>query len=103
MPYSRGIVPQRDQMMILLLFLFSALMASPQERRPIIAIGGIMHESDTFNPAKTQLSDFARRRTTPPAEALAEWARGNGEGSGYIAGGEEDGLGLGPVPSATAT
>lgn len=25
-------------------------MAFPQERRPVIAIGGIMHESDTFNP-----------------------------------------------------
>ena len=52
-------------------------MASPQERRPIIAIGGIMHESDTFNPAKTQLSDFTRRRTTPRQEALEEWSRSN--------------------------
>ncbi|PYT34923.1 MAG: MlrC domain protein [Acidobacteria bacterium] len=89
--------------MILLLFFFSALMASPQERRPIIAIGGIMHESDTFNPAKTELSDFVRRGTTPPAEALAEWARSNDEVSGYIEGGEKYGLELVPVLMATAT
>ena len=89
--------------MILLLFFFSALMASPQERRPIIAIGGIMHESDTFNPAQTELSDFAPRRTTPRAEALAEWARSNDEVSGYIEGGREHGLELVPVLMASAT
>jgi hypothetical protein len=58
--------------MILLLFFFSPLMASPQQRHPIVAIGGSMHESDTFNPAKTELSDFVRRGTTPRAEALPE-------------------------------
>ena len=88
--------------MILLLFFFSALMASPQERRPIIAIGGIMHESDTFNPAKTELSDFVRRGTTPPAEALAEWARSNDEVSGYIEGAGRLGLELYPGLVAAA-
>ena len=89
--------------MILLTFLFSTVMASPQERRPIIAIGGIMHESDTFNPAKTQLSDFTRRRTTPRQEALEEWSRSNDEVSGYIQGGREYGLELVPVLMASAT
>src|SRR6185437_16315894 len=65
MPFFRRLSRWQDQTMILLTFLFSTVMASPQERRPIIAIGGIMHESDTFNPAKTGLSDFTRRRTTP--------------------------------------
>src|SRR2546427_3227747 len=103
MAYSRRIVPQRDRTMILLLFFFSTFMVSPQERRPIIAIGGIMHESDTFNPAKTELSDFVQRGTVPRAEALAEWARSNDEVSGYIEGGREYGLDLVPVLMATAT
>src|SRR5262249_48985697 len=77
--------------------------ASPQDCRPIIAIGGIMHESDTFNPAKTELSDFVRRGTAPRVEALAEWARSNDEVSGYIEGGREYGLELVPVLMATAT
>lgn len=94
---------QRDLIMILLLFFFSSLMALSQERRPVIAIGGIMHESDTFNPAKTGLSDFIRRRTTPREDALTEWARTNDEVSGYIEGGREYGLELIPVLMASAT
>jgi microcystin degradation protein MlrC len=89
--------------MILPLFFFLSVMAFSQERRPVIAIGGIMHESDTFNPDKTELSDFTRRRTTPREDALAEWARSNDEVSGYIEGGREYGLELVPVPMATAT
>jgi len=89
--------------MILLLFLFSTVMASSQEQRPVIAIGGIMHESDTFNPAKTGLSDFTRRRTTPRQEALDEWSRSNDEVSGYIQGSREYGLELIPVLMASAT
>jgi hypothetical protein len=61
--------------MILLLFFLSTLMDSPHERRPVIAIGGIMHESDTFNPAKAEPSDFVRRRITLLAEALVESSR----------------------------
>jgi microcystin degradation protein MlrC len=40
------------------LFAVSALLASAQIHPPLIAIGGVMHETDTFNPLKTDLADF---------------------------------------------
>jgi microcystin degradation protein MlrC len=76
--------------------------AAPNED-PVIAIGGIMHESDTFNPAKTGLADFTRRRTAPRDAALAEWARSNDEISGYIEGARMNRLSLLPVLMASAT
>jgi microcystin degradation protein MlrC len=90
-------------MIILLVFLSSLMALSAQDRRPRIAIGGIMHESDTFNPSKTGLSDFTRRRTTPPEEALTEWSKSNDELSGYIEGAHRFGLDLVPVLMASAT
>ena len=42
-----------------------------QARQPLIAVGGIAHESNSFNPSKTQLSDFSRRKTAPVEEVLA--------------------------------
>ena len=45
--------------MRLLAFLFVAHIAMhAQPRRPVIAIGGIIHETNTFNPRKTHLADF---------------------------------------------
>jgi hypothetical protein len=70
--------------MVLVLFSVLAVMTfAVLSQPPLIAIGGIMHEFDTFNPTKTSLSDFTRRRTTPPEQALAEWAKSNDEISGY--------------------
>ena len=40
-----------------LLFL-PVLLVSAQSHPPLIAIGGVMHETDTFNPLKTDLSRF---------------------------------------------
>src|SRR5215831_12930015 len=40
------------------LFAMSALLAFAQRHPPLIAVGGVMHETDTFNPAKTDLADF---------------------------------------------
>jgi microcystin degradation protein MlrC len=39
-------------------FTLSVLLVSAQSHPPLIAIGGVMHETDTFNPAKTDLADF---------------------------------------------
>jgi microcystin degradation protein MlrC len=40
------------------LLLAPVLLVSAQSHPPLIAIGGVMHETDTFNPLKTDLSDF---------------------------------------------
>ena len=75
----------------------------PQKRLPVIAIGGIRHESNSFNPAKTQLADFAIRKVTAIDEALAEWAKSNDEISGYIEGARRLGLELYPTLIAEAS
>lgn len=90
-------------MLLVLFFVFALTTFAAPDQRPLIAIGGIMHESDTFNPAKTGLSDFTRRRTTPRETALAEWAKSNDEISGYIEGARKYGLDLLPVLMASAT
>lgn len=41
---------------VCLLLATAAMYAQP--RRPVIAIGGIIHETNTFNPRKTHLADF---------------------------------------------
>jgi hypothetical protein len=75
MPYSRHLAAA-TLITTVLLFLASAFMAAPPpDRRPLVAIGGIMHESDTFNPSKTGFGDFTLRRTAPREQALDEWSR----------------------------
>jgi microcystin degradation protein MlrC len=83
--------------------LFSRGPVPAAERRPLVAIGGIMHESDTFNPSKTGLGDFTLRRTAPREQALDEWSQSNDEVSGYIEGARRHGLDLFPVLMASAT
>ena len=77
--------------------------SAAQNRQPRIAIGSIMHESDTFNPAKTGLGDFSQRPTTPVADALRAWSASNDEISGYIEGARLHGLDLYPILAAVAT
>ena len=39
--------------------------ASAQTRRFVVAIGGLMHESNSFNPTKTVVADFEGMRDPP--------------------------------------
>ena len=43
-------------MRIAILFLFGILAVA--QTRPLIGVGGIIHETNTFNPKKTALADF---------------------------------------------
>jgi microcystin degradation protein MlrC len=87
----------------LILLCLIAMTSAAQNRHPRIAIGSIMHESDTFNPAKTGLRDFSQRPTTPVADALRAWSASNDEISGYIEGARLHGLDLYPILAAAAT
>ena len=49
-------------------------LALAQAKRPLIAIGGINHESNTFNPRKTGLELFTPRNI-PADEFLRETAK----------------------------
>ncbi|MBI1788854.1 MAG: M81 family metallopeptidase [Acidobacteria bacterium] len=74
----------------------AAALASADARRPVIAIGGINHESNTFNPRKTRLADFTPRNIARE-EFLRETAKSNSTVSGFIAGARESGFDVHPL------
>ena len=77
------------------------LLAAAQTRRPVIAVGGISHESNSFNPAVTALADFGRRTLTEAG--LKEAASGHDILAGVVEGARQFGLELYPTISAGAT
>lgn len=67
--------------------------AFAQPQRFVVGIAGVMHESNSFNPAKTVVSDFEGMRGTTVltgAELLASLKQGNTEISGYLDGAESE-------------
>ena len=42
----------------LFLLLVAAALVPAQSKRPVIGVGGVMHETNTFNPRKTTVADF---------------------------------------------
>jgi microcystin degradation protein MlrC len=73
-----------------------------QTRRPLVAIGSIMHESNSFNPAKTTVKDY-HVEERPAPDLLERWSRSNSEVAGYIEGGQKAGIDLYPTVYANAT
>lgn len=83
--------------------LASALVAHSQGL-PVIGVAGISHESNSFNPRKTELEDFRPEIGEESAEEfLAERAKARTTVSGYIEGAERYGLELYPTLVARAT
>jgi microcystin degradation protein MlrC len=82
------------------ILLLGAVLASAQNRRPKIAIAGILHESNSFSTVKTQHADFTIRRG---ADVIKEWKLSNHEVAGFIAGAEKFGFEMVPVMVAQAT
>jgi microcystin degradation protein MlrC len=79
----------------------AAMWLAAQTPRPVIAVGGISHESNSFNPSRTTLADFARR--TPSPQDLEKLASGHDTLAGIIAGAHAAGLELHPTLFASAT
>ncbi len=90
-------------MKFLLAFIISGTLLMAQTSKPRIAVGGILHESNTFSKDKTDLQDFAGRLITRGDEIIAEFAKSAHEVGGYIEGAEEYGLELVPTMVANAT
>jgi len=88
-------------MRFLLLAGVTVLMAAAETRRPLIAVGGISHESNSFNPAKTTLADFGRRTLTEAG--LKEAISGHDILAGVVEGARQFGLDLYPTVSTGAT
>lgn len=72
-------------------------------QRPVIAVGGILHESNSFHSVKTRLDDFRRPSAATPQATLDQWADNLDEIAGYIQGGRKAGFDLYPTIAARAT
>ena len=70
---------------------------------PRIAVGGILHESNTFASDPTELQDFNNRATCRGDEIEREFGRAAHEVGGFFAGAREHGLDLAPTLVANAT
>ena len=88
--------------MRLALLLIMGILAYAQNRR-VVGIGGLMHESNSFNPAMTTLEDFGGLRGSAGVDSIAAWRSANTELSGYLQGADEEGFEVfaGYVASAT--
>ncbi len=82
---------------LLLLACGSIVAAQPAPRRPVVAIAGMSHESDSFNPATTGLEDFGWPQQLDPVQFLAEADRASTTISGYVEGARRYGLELVPT------
>lgn len=100
----RGFVPALTVLGVLIL-----LSQSVAADNPLIAIGGMLHESNTYSEARTGVAQFTRDGLFRGDEILAEYSKGNNEITGYIEGSKEYGFDLYPtivgwaVPSGRVT
>ncbi len=86
-------------------FIFLLLLATTvtaQDRDLLVGLGGIAHETNTFNPRKTTLADFARglrgaKGILRGQEILDEYTGGTNLTAGYIEGARLNGLELYPT------
>ena len=74
--------------------LATAMSLSGQESKPRIAVGGILHESNTFSSDPTDLDDFRGRSLSRGDEIPAEYATSQHEVGGFIEGAGNHGLEL---------
>lgn len=77
--------------------------AFAQTAKPRVAVGGILHESNTFHSVKTPLEDFRRSVAAEGQDALSLWADNNDEVAGMVEAGREAGFELVPTLVAVAT
>ena len=90
---------------IVLLLAFSSA-AIAQNRRFVVAIGGIKHESNSFNPAKTVLADFEGMRGTTTltgAALLDSLKKQSTEISGFLEAADAEQFDVYPAYMASAT
>jgi microcystin degradation protein MlrC len=76
---------------------------SGQTRRPRIAIGGILHESNSFAPTPTDVASFERGQLRRGDEIVREWRESNHEVAGYLEGAGKFGFEPAPLMVAQAT
>ena len=72
-------------------------------QKPLVAIGGIQHESNSFSAAKTTVADFERNSLTRGEDIVACWEDSKHEVGGMIQGAREFGFDLYPTLFGIAT
>lgn len=87
----------------LLLFTVLCIEQTSAQSGPRIAVAGISHESNSFNPDLTRLSDFRTRDRSDMSAAIDRWKDGNDEVSGFILEGEKLNFDLYPALVTGAT
>ena len=85
---------RRITMMMSFALLATALALGGQSKKPRIAVGGILHESNTFSSDLTDLADFGSRALRRGDEIPEEFAHSQHEVGGFIEGAESYGLDL---------
>jgi len=85
-----------------LVLLFDAGLVGAPPPQPHIAVAGMMHETNTFNPAKTGLADFGWPLRTSREEFFRKNSLASTELSGYIEGARRFGLDLYPTVVVSA-
>ena len=85
-----------------LYFLLFAATLTAQSRNPIVGLGGIAHETNTFNPKKTTIADFetglrGAKGILRGQEILDEHTGGSDTTAGHIEGAMQYGLDLYPT------
>ena len=89
-------------MKFLAMFVLSAVALAAQTNKPLVAIAGISHESNSFNVLKTRLEDFNYKSQRPREEFIDYYAKANTTISGYIDGAKRFGLDLYPTTAVGA-
>lgn len=69
----------------------------------VVAVGGFMHESNSFNPSKTTLADYSISEPSSSDDVLASWGKSSTEVAGYLHGAKEAGFTVHPTLLANAT
>jgi len=89
-------------MRVLTLFVLSAVVLAAQAKKPLIAIAGVSHESNSFNVLNTKLEDFNYNPEQSQKEFIDYYAKADTTISGYIDGAQRFGLGLYPTTAVRA-
>ncbi len=79
-----------------------SLWAAAAQTRPVVAVAGIMHESNSFNPAPTRLQDFTVQEPAATPDILQVWRRSNTELTGYLEAADQEKLEIFPALYASA-
>lgn len=85
------------------LLAFIATLMGWAQTRPLVAVAGFMHESNSFFASQTTLDDYRVEEPGSDNEIFARWSKGSTEVAGYVEGAKTAGFDIFPTVIANAT